>query len=76
MQMLEDRLTNLLARTLVDSQRRAEHPGYQMSILDRGQVHEPGPIWKCIQGPVSYLERQSSLAGSADRGKGHEALRS
>src|SRR6266849_5275641 len=76
MQVLEDRLTNRLARTLVDSERRAKHPGNQMAIFDRGQVHEPGPIWICIQGPVCNFERQASLARAANRGKGHETLRS
>ncbi len=74
-QVLEERLSNRLARTLVDSERRAKHPGNQVAILDRGQVHEPDPIWICIKGPVGHFERQTSLARAANRGKAHESLR-
>src|SRR5260370_868231 len=46
-----------------------------MAIFDRGQVHEPGPIWIRILGPYGHLERQASLARATDPGKGHDTKR-
>ena len=75
-QVLQERLCNRSTRTLVDPQRRAKHPGDRVAIFDLGQVHQPGPVWICMRGPVSHFERQPSLARAPDRRKGHEALHS
>ena len=73
--VLEERLGNGLALSLVDPKSRAKHPSHQMAIFDLGQVHEPRPIWKGIQSPVGHLDRQARLARSPDPGQGHKTLR-
>ena len=60
--------------TARQSEGLSDGTGDEVSVADRGQLHEPCPVWVISDALRGTLNRQPGLAGSADSGECEEAM--